>query len=768
MSTCPTCGTQYGANVRLCPSDGTVLEAEPAQDPRVGKVLDSKYRLDSRLSSGGMGTVYKATHLMLVKIVAVKLINPELVTSPDIVRRFQREARAASNLNHPNIAAAYDLGQTDDGTLYIAMEFVNGPSLKEVIRKGGPLESGRIVTILRQVASALSLAHRHNIIHRDLKPHNIMLTKDDSGHEMAKLLDFGIAKTFDEAATQQLTATGFAIGTPQYMAPEQAAGKPVDGRSDLYSLGVVMYEMLVGEVPFNDTSTPAVLVKHMTEVPPQPSRRRPDLNISPGLEAVALKCLEKDPAMRFQTADEFSLALTQAGEATTASPAAASVASAAPTIVMPAPATSAATATTAVGQPAAQPSAGSVSQTATTNITGAAAQATKTHLDAAPPAAAAAVTPAPAAASARSRTPSGGSDLPTADLPAARATATPAASTPAAATPAPAAPAAASTPTPAATAPTATRIPAVQPAAASAPPPASMAASAASSSPMTASATTETARSSRGSLAAGLVLLMLLVGGVGFAAYRMGYWSGPRPTAPTAATEKPAIEAPVSTPQSAPAIQPLDAPGAPTSANAAPPAGRQTSATPQPSPSAVTPPTGKRASTEPGSTKQAPAVVPNSGATRSTAAPPPSSATYGATPQSPQPPAAAMPDNPSVSFRCSGPTEVCSALRAAVGEALEQASLPSVPNAQRADILVDASVAVVDEHVSQQFGTTFAVRTFSIDVSGEARRSGDAVPMPAPASVSYDARVGQERLNERARLTADAIVEKIRAYLKKR
>jgi tRNA A-37 threonylcarbamoyl transferase component Bud32 len=733
--------------VRLCPRDGAVLEAEPAQDPRVGQVLDSKYRLDSRLSSGGMGTVYKATHLMLVKIVAVKLINPELVTSPDIVRRFQREARAASNLNHPNIAAAYDLGQTDDGTLYIAMEFVNGPSLKEVIRKDGPLESGRIVTILRQVASALALAHRHNIIHRDLKPHNIMLTKDNGGHEMAKLLDFGIAKTFDEAATQQLTATGFAIGTPQYMAPEQAAGKPVDGRSDLYSLGVVMYEMLVGEVPFNDTSTPAVLVKHMTEPPPQPSRRRPDLNISAGLEAVALKCLEKDPANRFQTADEFSLALSQAGESATASPAAAS---AAPTVVMPAPAARTATATTAVGQPVAQPAAASASQ-ATTHITGAAdAQATKTHLDTAPPAAAAAASAATA-----------GSDLPTADLPAVRRAATPVPATPAAAPPAVASPPAAPAPAPAATAPTATRIPVVQPSPSAAPPPASMAASAASPAPP-AQATTETARSSRGSLGAGLVLLMLLVGGVGFAAYRMGYWSGPRPNA-AAANDKPGIEAPVSSPQAAPAIQPLDAPGAPTPATAPPPANTERSSRPQP-PSAVAPPAGKRASTEPGSTRQTPSATPNPGAARSTAAPPPSpSAAYGAPPA-----AAAMPDNPPVSFRCSGPTDVCNALRTAVGEALDQASLPNVRDAQRAEILIDAAVAIVDEHVNQQFGATFAVRTFSIDVSGEARRSGESVPMPGPATVSYDARVGQERLNERARLTADAIVEKIRAYLKKR
>ena len=308
MSACPTCGATYENSVKICPKDGSVLEATVEIDARVGQTLDGKYRLDSQLGAGGMGAIYKATHLMLDKQVAVKLIKPELVTSPDLVRRFQREARAAGNLSHPNIAAAYDLGQTQDGTLYIAMELVNGPSLKDVIRTMGPMPVDRAIRIMRQVGSALALAHRHNIIHRDLKPHNIMLATDGQGHEVAKLLDFGIAKTFDEASTQ-LTQTGFVLGTPQYMSPEQAAGRPIDGRSDLYSLGIILYEMLIGEVPFNDPSTPAVLVKHLTEIPAPPSIRRPDVHVSPELEAIALRCLEKDPAARFQSADEFLAAL---------------------------------------------------------------------------------------------------------------------------------------------------------------------------------------------------------------------------------------------------------------------------------------------------------------------------------------------------------------------------------------------------------------------------------------------------------------------------
>ena len=232
MNSCPKCGAEFPHAIRICPNDGTVLEEQVKTDARLGTTLDGKYKLESALGQGGMGTIYRATHLMLDKPVALKLINAELVSSPDIIRRFQREARAASNLNHPNIAAAYDLGQTSDGTLYIAMELVNGPSLKDVIRSTGPLHSARIGRILRQVASALAVAHRHNIIHRDLKPHNIMLATTAAGGEVAKLLDFGIAKTFDDAQTQ-LTATGFVLGTPQYMSPEQAAGRPIDGRSDL-------------------------------------------------------------------------------------------------------------------------------------------------------------------------------------------------------------------------------------------------------------------------------------------------------------------------------------------------------------------------------------------------------------------------------------------------------------------------------------------------------------------------------------------------------
>ena len=204
--------------------------------------------------------------------------------------------------------SVYDLGQTPDGTLYIAMEFIDGPSLKEVIRRNGPLTPLESIDILRQVASALSSAHRKQIVHRDLKSDNLMLAPE--GGRKVKLVDFGIAKTFDEST--QLTAAGYMLGTPHYMSPEQAAGKPVDHRADLYSLGVILYEMITGEVPFGDTALTSVLVRLATEAPPPPSARRPDRRVPPALDAVAMRCLEKDPERRFQSADEFADALERA------------------------------------------------------------------------------------------------------------------------------------------------------------------------------------------------------------------------------------------------------------------------------------------------------------------------------------------------------------------------------------------------------------------------------------------------------------------------
>ena len=240
MGTCPTCRTTYTNDILLCPNDGDVIELRPGEDPLVGQILAGRYKLETRLGEGGMGVVYRATHVMLGKAFAIKLIKAGIAPpSPDSVGRFRREARLLAELNHPNIVPVVDLGETPDRLLYFAMEVVEGPTLAEVIRRSGPLEPGRIARLLRQVTSALAQAHRKSIIHRDLKPQNIVLATNDDGSEVPKLLDFGIAKSFDEATTR-IATTNFAIGTPHYMSPEQALNREVDARSDLYAVGVIL------------------------------------------------------------------------------------------------------------------------------------------------------------------------------------------------------------------------------------------------------------------------------------------------------------------------------------------------------------------------------------------------------------------------------------------------------------------------------------------------------------------------------------------------
>jgi serine/threonine protein kinase len=726
MSICPTCKTTYPDTMRLCPTDGTVLEGGQApRDENIGRSLDGKYRLDKRLSSGGMGTVYKGTHLMLGKSLAVKLIKADLPASPDVVRRFQREAKAASNLNHPNIVPAYDLGQTQDGTLYIAMEYIDGPSLKEVIQ-AGPIDPARTIYLLKQVASALSLAHKHDIIHRDLKPQNIMLTKDADGREVAKLLDFGIAKTLDDSATQ-LTATGFSLGTPQYMSPEQAYGRPVDGRSDLYSLGIILYEMLVGEVPFSDPSTPAVLVKQMTEAPIPPALKRPDRQISPELAAIALRCLEKDPAKRFQTADEFSAALD-----------AAATSLGAPVLPLPA---QMATLTAASG-------------TAATVVIGKPTYSQTTQLP----------TPAPVP--------------------------TPGGETTRVAGPA-AAPGAA---TPSAAATTLVSPKAVQP------PPAATGAAAprpASPAPPTATPTQKSGGGSRVAVAA--VVALLLLGGAAYGAFRMGFIgpSGKDAAATPAATTAANTAAPAAVPPATPAASAAPA-GSSAGSSAAtdpasgsgsgsanggsappptPPGGSNPAGGHASGPAAGAPATTTAATTPPVTTRQPNAahMAPNSGSssssgsgTGSASAPAQdSSASARTQPAASAPPPPPVPANPSVAWRCEGPPEICSALKSATDQALAKDSMTTTRDATRADIALAATVTLVDEQTQQMFGTSFTVRNYTIDVTGEARASSDSVPMPSAATLNYDARY-RDRLDEKARTVAADVVEHIRAFWKKR
>jgi eukaryotic-like serine/threonine-protein kinase len=258
-------------------------------------VLGGRYRMESLLGQGGMAQVYKGTDTVLGRPVAIKILAPQYAKDQSFVDRFRREAQSAARLNHPNVVGVYDTG-SDDGTHYIVMEFVEGRTLADFLSSGGSLLPERAVELASSVCVALSEAHKAGIVHRDIKPGNIMVTRNGE----VKVMDFGIARA---ATAETVTATATVLGTASYLSPEQAQGKPVDARSDIYSLGIVLYEMLVGRVPFGGDSAVAVAYKHVQEPPEPPSRINPD--ISPSLEAVVMRALAKNPDNRYQTAEEF-------------------------------------------------------------------------------------------------------------------------------------------------------------------------------------------------------------------------------------------------------------------------------------------------------------------------------------------------------------------------------------------------------------------------------------------------------------------------------
>ena len=264
--------------------------------------IGERYELRQCIGIGGMARVYLAHDRVLNRDVAVKILNPALAADPLFVERFRREAQAAAALNHPNIVTIYDTGTTDD-TYYIVMEYVPGPNLKETIRARGPLPEHEALAIGAQVAAALGAAHAHHLIHRDIKPHNVLL----GPAEQAKVTDFGIARA---AGASQLTATQTVMGSAHYLSPEQALHQPLDGRSDLYSLGVVLYEALTGRVPFDGDSLVAVAMRQVHDVPPPMRQIVP--GISPRAEAVVMRALAKDPAERYQSAAEMGAALREA------------------------------------------------------------------------------------------------------------------------------------------------------------------------------------------------------------------------------------------------------------------------------------------------------------------------------------------------------------------------------------------------------------------------------------------------------------------------
>lgn len=321
MRSCPQCGNRYEQG-QFCPRDGALLQtwaplsqpsgayvegrahAPGVEEDLVGQVLADRFRIIRSLGQGGMGQVFEAQHLYIDKRVALKLLRPEITTSAEAVGRFQREAMAASTIGHENIVRIDDFGRLPDGRVYLTMEYLDGESLSALLLRG-PLPLPNVLDITIQICRGLAAAHAKGIVHRDMKADNVFLCRPDG---RVAILDFGIAK-IGAHGSSNLTKTGAVFGTPNYMSPEQAMGQPVDHRADIYSLGVMLYEMLTGVVPFEAESFMGVLTRHITETPARPRDRAPDRDIPPDLEEVVLRAMAKKPDERFPDAESLSAAL---------------------------------------------------------------------------------------------------------------------------------------------------------------------------------------------------------------------------------------------------------------------------------------------------------------------------------------------------------------------------------------------------------------------------------------------------------------------------
>ena len=269
----------------------------PLEELLVGTVLDQRYRIIKKIAEGGMGAVFEAEQIALGRRVAIKTLHAHLAKDEEMVGRFRREAMATTKIGHPNIVEVVDLGELSGGVLYLVLEFLEGRDLSRVLKAEGPLPIGRAVRILRQVVDGIGAAHQHGIVHRDLKPENVFLVEGRSQLDFVKVVDFGVSKIKDVSGVDSKTRTGTALGTPYYMAPEQAQGlKTVDHRADIYAIGVMLYRMLTGHYPFDDESYPMLVIKICTEAPPPASTWRAD--IPDGLADLLDRTLAKDPGTR--------------------------------------------------------------------------------------------------------------------------------------------------------------------------------------------------------------------------------------------------------------------------------------------------------------------------------------------------------------------------------------------------------------------------------------------------------------------------------------
>lgn len=307
MKLCPRCQHPYEDERTHCPRDGTELQA--ASDPLANRVLPGGYRLTERVATGGMSSVYRASHEGAEHPLAVKVLRRDLARDGAQRDRFLREARAVDRIDHPHVVRIDDFGETEDGLVFLVMEYVEGTPLLRILRRGR-LSIDWALHIAAQVAEALRTAHQHGVIHRDLKPENVLLTLRDGDPYFVKVLDFGIAKILDAPS---LTGSQQIFGTPGYIAPEYIQSNAIDGRADLYSLGVILYEAITGALPFDYEYPGDLLAKHVTEEPVPPRTRHPA--VPPEIDALLLRCLRKNPDERFEDCDQFLLELDRARRA---------------------------------------------------------------------------------------------------------------------------------------------------------------------------------------------------------------------------------------------------------------------------------------------------------------------------------------------------------------------------------------------------------------------------------------------------------------------
>lgn len=299
---CPVCGGR--GSEAFCPRDGQRRippAAIDSDDPLIGKLLAGRYAIERRLGQGGMGAVYLATQALVERKVVVKVMRSDTDADEVVRGRFLREARAASRVTHPNVITIYDFGYTDEGMAYLVMELVDGPSLADIMEADERLPWRRAASVVAQAARALEAAHRAGIVHRDIKPGNVMLTTNDDGTELVKVLDFGVARVQD-SGDARLTRTGAVMGTPAYMAPEQVAGREVGPQADIYALAAMLFDLVTGQLPFDGKNVTDVLLKHLSAQPPTMRSVATDIDVPEALEALVARCMAKAPGDRPQSA----------------------------------------------------------------------------------------------------------------------------------------------------------------------------------------------------------------------------------------------------------------------------------------------------------------------------------------------------------------------------------------------------------------------------------------------------------------------------------